>query len=140
VPGIGRPVLVADDDPIAVQLILASLDRLRLCNPRIVVGDGDEAVAELSHCLVDESARTDPPALVLLDGRMPGRSGLEVMTWMREQPALADVPVVVLTADSDVESIQGAYANGATAYLVKPVGYEALGDVLRGLDLHWMLL
>lgn len=138
--GSGRPVLVADDDPIALELIVACLDRLRLRNPRLVVEDGDAAIEALTQCLQGAGdAPGCPPALVLLDSQMPGRGGLDVMWWMREQPALAGVPVVMLTSDSDMTSIQDAYSHGVTSYLVKPVGFDALADVLRGLDVDWML-
>lgn len=131
------PIFIVDDDVIAVRLIEASLDRMKLRNPRVLAHDGAAAVNQFERCLTGE----DPvPALVLLDGQMPGRSGLEVLQWMRGQPGLADVAVVMLTSNSAVDSIRDAYAGGAASYLVKPVGFKALGDVLRGLDVPWMLV
>lgn len=135
-----RPILVADDDPVALALISACFDRLRLCNPRLLVHDGEQALNELKRCLEPGNPEASPPALVLLDGQMPGRSGLEVMLWMREQPTLADVPVIMLTADGEVSSIQDAYDTGVSSYLVKPVGFQALGDVLRTLEVCWVLV
>ncbi len=71
---------------------------------------------------------------------MPGRSGLEVLRWMRQQPALRDVPAIMLTGMSDVDSIHDAYSSGAASYLVKPVAFGALADVIRGLQRPWALL
>ncbi|MBA2769921.1 MAG: response regulator [Sporichthyaceae bacterium] len=131
------PVLIVDDDLVAVALIEACLDRMNLRNPRVVANDGRKAVTHLERCLDGQEL---VPALALLDGQLPGRSGLEVLQWMRQQPVLKDVAVVMLTGDSAVDSIRDAYAGGAASYLVKPVGFKALADVLRGLNAPWMLV
>jgi CheY-like chemotaxis protein len=131
------PILIVDDDAASRLLIEASLSALRLANPVVMAGDGDDAVRQLQPCLRNE---VPVPVLVMLDGQMPGRSGLEVLRWMREQPALRDVPVIMLTSMSDVASIQDAYSSGAASYLVKPVAFGALADVIRGLQRPWALL
>lgn len=131
------PIVIVDDDDASRILIEASLSALRLANPVVMACDGDDAVLQLQPCLRNEAL---VPALVMLDGQMPGRSGLEVLRWIREQPALLDVPVIMLTAMSDVDSIQDAYGSGAASYLVKPVAFEALADVIRGLQRPWVLL
>ena len=130
-------VLIVDDDELSRLLIDATLDELGLQNPRLHAEDGDRAVEMMRPGAAGTSA---PPALVMLDGRMPGRTGLDVLHWMRDQPTLARVPVVMLTGVSDVESIRSAYDSGAASYLVKPVAYQALADVLRGLRAPWILL
>jgi CheY-like chemotaxis protein len=131
------PILIVDDDGASRLLIEASLSALRLANPVVMACDGDAAVRRLQPCLCNEAP---VPALVMLDGQMPGRSGLEVLRWMRQQPALRDVPAIMLTGMSDVDSIQHAYSSGAASYLVKPVAFEALADVIRGLQRPWALL
>lgn len=130
-------ILVVDDDELSRLLIDAALETLRLVNPRWHAKDGEEACAMLESCA---SGEFPVPALVMLDSQMPSKSGLEVLLWMREQPGLAKVPVVMLTAVSDVESIRRAYDSGAASYLVKPVAFQALTDVLRALPAPWMLL
>ncbi len=125
-------VLVAEDDPTSLTLIVRLLGRLGLRNPLVGVADGDEAV--------DRLARLDPrPVVALLDVKMPGRSGLEVLRWIREQPRLADLEVVLLTGVVEAAEIDEAHRLGAASYLVKPVGYQALGDVLGDLGLPWTL-
>jgi CheY-like chemotaxis protein len=136
-PLVAAPILIVDDDDTSRLLIEASLSALRLANPAVMACDGDDAVRQLQPCLRSEAP---VPVLVMLDGQMPGRSGLEVLRWMREQPALRDVPVIMLTAMSDVDSIQDAYSSGAASYLVKPVAFGALADVIRGLQRPWALL
>lgn len=116
VPFGAPPILLADDDEIALGLTETILDVLQLANPRWIVGNGDEAVERLEQCLRGESP---VPALVMLDGHMPGRSGLQILRWMREQPSLAAVAAIMLTSVSDVGSIRDAYDSGALSYLVK---------------------
>lgn len=131
------PIMIVDDDGGSRLLIEPSVCALQLANPTVMACDGDDAVRQFQACLGNEAL---VPALVMLDGQMPGRSGLEVLRWMREQPALRDVPVIMLTATSDVDSIQDAYSSGAASYLVKPVAFGALADVIRGLQRPWVLL
>jgi len=80
------------------------------------------------------------PALVLLDLEMPGKTGLEVLAWLRADVRLATVPVVRLSASSGIDEVDGAYALGISSYLVKPVGFAAMQDIIRQLNLPWALL
>lgn len=132
------PVLVVEDDPVAAVLVQRHLGALGLANPVVVASDGEEAVGWLSGVVARPDA--DVPALILLDRHLPGRSGLDVLRWIHAEPALRSVPVLVLTASSDVDGISEAYALGARSYLVKPVGFEALSDVVRGLSVRWAIL
>ena len=139
-PGAARPavderwvVVVVDDDELARMLVTRYLAKLGLRNPVVQAADGDEGVQKLS----DETLR---PVLVLLDMRMPGRSGLEVLRWIRGTPRLASTPVVMLTGSAELEEVDEAYALGIASYLVKPVGFAALQDVLRQADLPWAIL
>jgi CheY-like chemotaxis protein len=130
-------ILIADDDESCRLVIDSILFALSVMNPRVQLRDGDEIVAHLEGGL---AAKAAVPALVILDGSMPGRSGFEVLRWMRSTPALSSVPVVMLTGTSDVASIREAYEQGAASYLVKPVAFDALAEVIRGLDRPWLLL
>lgn len=130
------PLLIVEDDPVSVQLLQVHLGLLGLVNPQVVATTGEAAIAQLTRCLQAE----DLPALVLLDGHLPGRDGLSVLTWIREQELLADLPVVMLTGESRVDWISEAYGLGIASYLVKPVGIDALTGVIRSLPLRWGLL
>jgi len=71
------------------------------------------------------------PDLVLLDLNMPGVNGLEVLGYLRREPRLMDVPVIVVTAEDERVVIQRAIKNGATAVIIKPAMIEELEVVLR---------
>ena len=131
-----RPILVVDEDPVAALLIRTCLTAAKLTNPVSVLADGEQAMAVLDRSV---GGHCRPPALVLLDGKLPGVSGLDLLTWMRLQPVLREVPVLFLTGDDSRASVRAAYAAGAASYLVKPVAFEALTGVLQGLGLPWTL-
>ena len=136
--GVGRalrdsPLVVADDDDLARELVVRCLRKLNLRNRVVVATDGRAAVAELAALEV-------APCLVLLDLDMPVDSGLDVLRWLRTESAFPHAPVVMLTASAILDDIDEAYRLGIASYLVKPVGFAALQDVLRQLALPWVLL
>lgn len=132
------PILVVEDDAVSAAVVKQHVATMGLANPVHIARDGDQAVEWLSRALSEPGGRV--PALVLLDRDLPQRPGLEVLRWIHAQPRLRPVPVLMLTGSSDVDGISEAYALGARSYLVKPIGFEALGEVVRGLDLRWAIL
>jgi CheY-like chemotaxis protein len=134
------PILVAEDDAQHRLLICAAFAAARLANPIHIVEDGEQAVTYLGGAgEYADRRRYSLPALILLDLHMPGRSGLEVLAWLKTHGA-GRVPVIVLTASEEEDDINEAFAAGAGSYLVKPVGFDALLDVIRNLDLRWLVL
>lgn len=126
------PIVVADDDDLSRELVVRYLDKLNLQNPVLTAADGDQVVALLT-------AAGTVPALVLLDLDMPGRNGLDLLAWIRSEMG-DEVPVVMLTGSAQLDDVDSAFALGIASYLVKPVGFAALSDVLRQLRLPWQLL
>jgi CheY-like chemotaxis protein len=103
-----------------------------------VVGDGDAAVSYLQGDGAYANRQAFPvPALILLDLKLPRRSGLEVLQWMRSRPALAMIPVVVLTSSAEDADIRQAYELGTNSYLQKPLAFNELVRMLGALDLYW---
>jgi CheY-like chemotaxis protein len=104
-------ILVADDDPTMVRLLTLALepDGFRV----VTANDGKAAL---------EQASLEHPALILLDWQMPGADGIEVTRALRrnEDPALRDVPVVLITAQSGPDNTAAGFAAGVTDYLTKP--------------------
>lgn len=133
-----RPIFVADADPSARLLIGESLSAVGLGNPCIEFSDGCSVIRAMQQCLDAGAARI--PALVLLDAELTGTSGADVLEWMGRTAGPADIPVIVLSADSSAGAVNRAYRLGARSYLVKPVGFVALGAVVRDLGLAWILV
>jgi CheY-like chemotaxis protein/phosphoribosyl 1,2-cyclic phosphodiesterase len=104
-------ILVADDDPTVVRLLSVALEQ-----------DGFRVVTASDGTAALDRARRDRPALILLDWHMPGADGIEVMRTLRGEsdPALREVPIVLITAQSDADGTAAGFAAGATDYLTKP--------------------
>lgn len=134
-------ILIVEDNPTDVLLIRRAFDKAKFANPTRVVGDGDAAVEYLSG----EGAYTDRgkfplPILVLLDLKLPKRSGLEVLEWLRTQERLKRIPVVMLTSSQQDRDVNAAYDIGVNSYLVKPVEFDGLLQMLKTVNLYWLML
>jgi CheY-like chemotaxis protein len=107
-----------------------------------VASHGEEAVDYLAGGAGFADRGKHPfPALVLLDLQLPRRSGHEVLEWLRAQEeGLRRLPVVVLTSSREPRDINRAYELGANSYLVKPVSFDALLDMVRVLEHYWLAL
>jgi CheY-like chemotaxis protein len=134
-----EPILLVEDDPTHALLAQRVLEEAGLANPILPLRRGDDAFDYLSGKSADRK-RYGPPALVLLDLHIPGWGGLELLAWIRKQPDLADIPVVLLSASGDAQEINKAFELGASSYLVKPIAFKALLDTINGLGLQWAIL
>jgi CheY-like chemotaxis protein len=130
------PIVVLEDEPAVARLIERVLGVAGVANPVEVVGDGNAAWARLEAHGDDGT----PPVLVLLDVNVPGRSGLQVLEAMRAHPALATVPVVMLSGAGEREDVERATAQGPTRYLTKPQGLHELRTLPTQLGLRCVLL
>jgi len=105
------------------------------------VTDGDQAVAYLAGSPPFADRALHPaPILMLLDLKLPRRSGLEVLAWLRRESPLKRLPVVVLTSSRESGDVNRAYDLGCNSYLVKPVAFDALLDMIRTINHYWVLL
>jgi CheY-like chemotaxis protein len=133
-------VLLVEDSPDDSLLIRRAFKKAGLAPP-VHVEDGEEAVAYLARALASGAhATTALPGLILLDLKLPRKSGLEVLAWLRVQDTLRRLPVVVLTSSREAPDVRRAYDLGANSYLVKPVGFEALLQLVETLGLYWLKL
>jgi two-component system response regulator len=114
----GPPILYAEDDENDVFFVTRAFAKAGYPHLRVVIS-GREAVDYLGATLRTDAVAPHP-ALVLLDLNLPFLSGLEVLTWIRQQAPLAGLPVVIFTSSAQPSDIVRAYAAGATAYITKP--------------------
>lgn len=75
----------------------------------------------------------------MLDLKLPRKSGHELLAWLREQPVLKRLPVVVLTSSRESPDITRAYDLGANSYLIKPVVFDDLVELMKRLNFYWRL-
>jgi len=127
-----RPILLIEDDAEAAELLRIALKKAGLRRPLRVLSDGDEAVAYLSGAPPYENRDENPaPCLLLLDVKLPRKSGLEVLTWLRSRIATRPLPVVMITSSSASKDIEEALRLGIRAYCVKPSDFEDLKKLAR---------
>jgi CheY-like chemotaxis protein len=131
-------ILHVEDDANDVLLLKRAAEKASLPVNLITVSDGDLAISYLSAERVYADRHRFPlPELVLLDLKLPRRSGIEVLQWMRQVPEIRRIPVVILTSSHHNLDIEQAYDAGANSYLVKPVGFDALMEIVRRIDGYW---
>lgn len=125
-------VLLVEDDPGDVLMTREAFAEHKVRNNLNVVSDGAEALAYVRR----EAPYTDAPRpdLVLLDLNLPRRDGREVLAEMKTDPALRDIPIVVLTTSAAEADVLASYSLHANAYVTKPVDFERFITVVRQID------
>ncbi|MFN6466023.1 MAG: response regulator [Nostoc sp. DedVER02] len=133
-------ILLVEDNPKDILLIQRAFRKAGIINPLQVVNDGDAAVLYLSGKEpYSERSHYPLPVLVLLDLKLPRRSGAEVLMWLRQQPILKRMPVVVLTSSREYADVNHLYDLGVNAYMVKPVAFNNLVEIIDILNRHWIV-
>ena len=117
-------ILLVEDDPNDVLLMRRTFRKLGLEDDLRVLSDGEEAVAYLAD-------GGHVPSLVILDLKLPRRSGLEVLAWMRARPAYRSLPVHILSSSEEKADIARAMTLGVASYRTKQVGMADLEDTVR---------
>jgi len=134
-------ILHVEDDPNDVLLVGLAFRKAGLGVNLQVVNDGEQAV----QYLAGEGGYADRhafpvPALVLLDVKLPRRSGLEVLGWVRGREELRRLPIVMLTSSNQAADVNRAYDLMANSYLVKPSALEELVEVIKKITGYWLEL
>jgi CheY-like chemotaxis protein len=128
-------VLLVDDDRNDVFLIKGAFERAGFGRAIHSVQTGFEAIAYLNGDPPYEDRNKHPvPALVLLDIRMPGLDGFEVLKWIRSQPAFSQLCVVILTSSGEVGDVTKAYRLGANLFLLKPLDLWNASELFHAVE------
>jgi PAS domain S-box-containing protein/putative nucleotidyltransferase with HDIG domain len=132
----GSAILLVEDDPNSILLTERAFRKAGVKIHLQVVKDGEEAVSYLSgEGIYSDREQHPQPALLLLDLKLPRKSGHEVLAWLRDQPEYKNTPVVILTTSHEPSDIKKAYDLGANTYLVKPVTSESVAELINTLSL-----
>lgn len=133
-----QTILLAEDNSDSVLLIQRAFRRANIPHPIQVVPDGESVILYLTGSDRYADRELYPfPSLLLLDLKIPIKSGHEVLEWLRQQPHLKRLPVVILTSSKEMSDINRAYDLGANSYLVKPVGFDNLLETIKTLHHYW---
>jgi CheY-like chemotaxis protein len=131
-------ILLADDDADDRMLTRDALAESRLANDLRFVEDGEQLMAYLRREGRFASPESSPrPGLILLDLNMPRKDGREALREIKSDPNLRSIPIVVLTTSKAEEDIYRTYDLGVNSFITKPVTFEGLVGVMRGLGRYW---
>lgn len=128
-------LLLIEDDDDHVELVRRAIAGSRIANRVTRVVDGNDALAYL-HARAPYTERPRPD-IVLLDLKLPGTSGHELLHAIKSDAKLCDLPVVILTtSDNETDHVR-TYLNHADAYLVKPLTQQSFVQLIEMLGLEW---
>jgi CheY-like chemotaxis protein len=129
-------ILIVEDNPDDRDLLARAFRKAKVETPLHFAVDGDEALAFLDGAgSVPDRPR---PVVVLLDLKLPRRSGFEVLEWIKGHPILRGVPVIILTSSRENIDLKRAYDLGANSYLVKPARPDELLRMVEQIDAYWL--
>jgi CheY-like chemotaxis protein len=128
-------ILLVEDDEIDVMNVKRAFDKNHITNPVYVAGNGLEALEKLRSGEIPQGRR-----IVLLDLNMPKMNGIEFLRELRNDPALAPTPVVVLTTSNNDRDKIAAFNFNVAGYLVKPVTFGEFSELMVTLNKYWTLV
>lgn len=136
-----KAILLVEDDPRDEALTLRALRRCNIANEVVVARDGIEALDYLFATGKYSGRNTGVmPQFILLDLKLPGMDGLQVLKRIRTSPRTKRIPVVVFTSSRKEEVLLKSYDLGANSFVRKPVDLEQFMEAVRQLGLYWLIL
>ena len=130
---------MAEDDADDRLMAREAFEECRLGNPLQFVGDGEELMDYLNRRgKYADDVLYPMPGLILLDLNMPRKDGREALREIKSDPALRDIPVVVLTTSKAEQDVADSYGDGANSFITKPVSFAALIEVVRTVGKYWL--
>jgi CheY-like chemotaxis protein len=132
-------ILIAEDNEDHILLLCRALKKSGVLNPIFVLRDGEEAIAYLrGEGKFADRYQYPLPGLLLLDLKMPKVDGFEVLQWIRQQPGLSRLRIVILTTSDDPHDINRAYELGANSFIVKPLDKQHFLEVTNAIKGYWL--
>lgn len=130
-------ILLAEDDPADVELALSAMQARGSHHNIVVVNNGEDALDYLHRRRGWKGRGASHPALVLLDLKMPGIGGIEVLRTIKNDVRTRCIPVVIFTSSGERRDVAVCYENGANAYVVKPVEFTSFVETLQAIGHFW---
>ena len=134
-------ILLVEDEEAHAQLTKRAIRKAGNANRIDVVCDGEEALDYLLNGgKYADKSKYPCPGLILLDIKLPGIDGIEVLQKIKQDPNLRKIPVIMLTTSEREEDIAKSYDYHANSYLTKPVGFKEFEEKIGQIDFYWMIL
>jgi CheY-like chemotaxis protein len=132
-------ILLIEDEATDAILIQRAFEKVGIRNPIAHLTNGDRALAYFEGINEYSDRLWFPlPILVILDLKLPGMGGLQLLKWIRTKRDLRLIPVVVLTGSANSTDVQAAYEAGANSYLIKPADRNEIVRVIEAVEQYWM--
>ncbi len=134
-------VLLVEDDLNDIFLVKRAFKMAQIQNPLQVVTDGQEVISYLrGEGKYADREQFPLPKLIVMDIRMPRKSGFEVLQAVKgDSRVLRRIPVVIVSASESPADINRAYELGANAYMIKPMGFRAVEHLFESITHYWGL-
>ena len=137
-PAVSKSVLLIEDYDDDESLFLRALRQAHLTNPVLVLRTGEEALAYLQRIQsYTEATKHLVPSVLILDLKLPGKDGWDILAWLNTQPKLQNMLVVVVTGDSNPALLARVHQAGADSFLTKPVKAEDLTRLAQTFRSSW---
>lgn len=134
-------IMLVEDNEMDVELTIDAFEEARLKNSIFVVRNGQSALDYLNQKGEYSDAKTYPlPDLILLDLKLPGKDGFEVLHEIKSTPIIKRIPVIILTSSKEEGDRALSYDTGANSYLTKPVSFDGFLNVVKQIQGYWLML
>jgi CheY-like chemotaxis protein len=134
-------ILLVEDEPAHAELTRRAIRKAGNANRVFIVSDGEEAFDYLYHRgKYEDSVKYPLPGLILLDIKLPGIDGIEVLKTIKQDALLKRIPVIMLTTSEREKDIARSYNHYANSYLTKPVGFKEFEEKIMQFEFYWMIL
>ncbi|RUT05528.1 response regulator [Dulcicalothrix desertica PCC 7102] len=139
IDAVQEPLLVVEDSNEDFRMLQRLMQRFEVKNPIYRCSDGDEVLNYLYHKGAYDNPRKAPrPSVILLDLNLPGVDGRYVLERIKQDITFREIPIVVFTTSSNPEDIELCYQKGANGYLIKPMDYKELHNIMRAFVNYWL--
>ncbi|MDP4116384.1 MAG: response regulator [Bacteroidota bacterium] len=139
----GEPVdiLIVEDNPSDLKLMIKALQKNNLGNKLITLKDGEEALDFLfSKGQFEGRDISNRPKVIFLDLKLPKIDGLEVLQAIKSNELTKVIPVIIVTSSKEEKDVVESYNLGVNSYIVKPVEFDVFVDVISHLGLYWVVM
>ncbi|HUV51428.1 MAG TPA: response regulator [Anaerolineae bacterium] len=134
-------ILLVEDEKAHAQLTKRAIRKAGNANRIDAACDGEEALDYLfNKGKYADKSKYPCPGLILMDIKLPGIDGIDVLKKIKQDPSLRKIPVIMLTTSEREEDIARSYDYHANSYLTKPVGFKEFEEKIRQIDFYWMIL
>jgi CheY-like chemotaxis protein len=133
-----EPLLIAEDSDEDFEALQRLMRGLAVPNPIYRCADGEEVLDVLRDRATSDNRPSFLPSVILLDLNMPGLDGRDVLVQLKQDQRFREIPVVIFTTSSSPSDIEFCYQQGANAYLIKPMGTQALQQTVQAFINFWL--